>query len=98
MNELIEFLRARLDEDEYIAEQLEPTGATARLGDHVESERLILDLHEWRLVEGRDGDGMEREGWFCRTCWGEDRYPCTTLRLLAAPYSDHPNYREEWKP
>jgi hypothetical protein len=23
---------------------------------------------------------------------------CTTLRLLALPYADHPDYREEWKP
>jgi hypothetical protein len=25
-------------------------------------------------------------------------YPCTTLRLLALPYADHPDYREEWRP
>jgi hypothetical protein len=24
--------------------------------------------------------------------------PCLTVRLLAAPYDDHPDYREEWRP
>jgi hypothetical protein len=24
--------------------------------------------------------------------------PCETLRLLALPYADHPDYREEWRP
>jgi uncharacterized protein DUF6221 len=25
-------------------------------------------------------------------------YPCPTLRALAAPYADHPDYRDEWRP
>lgn len=25
-------------------------------------------------------------------------YPCPTLRVLALPYSHHPDYREEWAP
>ncbi|MGP4085473.1 DUF6221 family protein [Streptomyces sp. KR55] len=25
-------------------------------------------------------------------------FPCPTLRLLALPYADHPDYREEWRP
>lgn len=30
----------------------------------------------------------------------EDQYPqiCPTLRLLALPYADHRDYREEWRP
>jgi hypothetical protein len=24
-------------------------------------------------------------------------YPCDTLRVLALPYADHPDYREEWR-
>ncbi len=24
-------------------------------------------------------------------------YPCPTLSLLALPYADHPDYREEWR-
>lgn len=31
---------------------------------------------------------------------GHDKHelPCPTLRLLARPYADHPDYREEWRP
>jgi hypothetical protein len=28
----------------------------------------------------------------------EGTYPCETVRLLAAVWNDHPDYREEWKP
>ncbi|MFF7130415.1 DUF6221 family protein [Streptomyces sp. NPDC008240] len=41
---------------------------------------------------------------FCTTCHVEDGViessgqPCETLRLLALPYVNHPDYREEWKP
>jgi hypothetical protein len=31
--------------------------------------------------------GPDAQGW-----------PCQTLRLLALPYADHPDYRPEWKP
>lgn len=34
------------------------------------------------------------ECWVCRY---ED-YPCTTLRLLASPWADHPGYQSGWKP
>jgi hypothetical protein len=26
------------------------------------------------------------------------RFPCPTMRLLALPYADHPDYRQEWTP
>lgn len=29
---------------------------------------------------------------------GDDCPECATLRLLAAVYADHPDYRQEWKP
>lgn len=37
-----------------------------------------------------------------RGVWAEDRHadpwPCQTLRALASPWSDHPDYRAEWAP
>jgi hypothetical protein len=33
----------------------------------------------------------------CRSCFGEDAWPCTALRVLAAPYARHPAYRSEWQ-
>lgn len=65
----------------------------ARVLREVEAKRRILDLHK----VGRYGE--------CETCdvgaqscgccgWGES--PCDTVRLLALPYADQPNYRQEW--
>jgi hypothetical protein len=38
----------------------------------------------------------KREGY--QEEWDDDDWPCATIRLLAAVYSDHPGYREEWAP
>ncbi|MGC0416353.1 DUF6221 family protein [Embleya sp. AB8] len=41
--------------------------------------------------------------YYCGVCqWDDGRiigdYPCRTISHLAAPHSDHPNYRAEWAP
>ncbi len=74
------------------------------------AKRRLLDLHkmvtedysgEWWTNRG---DSHVRTGCDdCRHCGvdGQDYIadgPCSTLRLLALPYSDHPDYREEWRP
>jgi len=53
-----------------------------------------------------DGYGL---GAYCQVCapcdadgnpdvYDDTHWPCPTLRLLALPYADHPDYREEWRP
>jgi Family of unknown function (DUF6221) len=50
----------------------------------IDTKRQIIDLHS--------GDNDE----LCQS--GNYVYePCPTLRLLALPYADHPDYRDEWK-
>ena len=44
--------------------------------------RAVLDLHRPVVVEGRNGDGDEREGVGCGSCLLED-YPCPTAKELA---------------
>ena len=88
MNDLTEFLRARLDEDE--AADLHERKCSAgyygapctcgwryRKVREIEAKRAILDDHE-------SEDGPYFSG----------SYPA--LRRLAAIYSDHPDYRPEW--
>ncbi|MGW1154489.1 DUF6221 family protein [Streptomyces rubiginosohelvolus] len=70
----------------------------ARTLREVEAKRQLLDEHQ----DVNDGS--------CGTCvdgkWGypthgggsPQSYPCRTLRLLALPYSDHPEYEEAWRP
>ncbi|MFJ9448175.1 DUF6221 family protein [Kitasatospora sp. NPDC101235] len=54
----------------------------------VAAKRRILDQH--RGLESMTGPN-------CSTCCIES-WPCPTLRLLALPYANHPDYRPEWAP
>lgn len=95
MSDLIKFLRARLDEDEAAAETWRERDL--RPLREVEAKRAILAEHasddHW-CARPPDPDWVVYEGGerLVRT------YPCGTLRTLAAIYSDHPDYQQEWKP
>jgi len=98
---LTEFLLARIAEDEAVArwgrlvdDPSDPDSATkilrwdhARLIAEREVKRRIVALHS--AESGQHPD-------FC----GHDlrELPCPTLRFLALPYADHPDYQPEWKP
>lgn len=66
----------------------------ARVLAECEAKRRIVALH---ANEG-EADGLS----YCATC--EDRYvhdaadwPCPSIRPLALPYSDHEDFKEEWR-
>jgi hypothetical protein len=71
---------------------------SARLLAECKAKRRIVEEHP----DINDGD--------CGTCvhgqWGypahggalPERWPCPTLRFLALPYADHPDYEEGWRP
>ncbi|MFR0354157.1 DUF6221 family protein [Streptomyces sediminimaris] len=73
-------------------------GVPTRAEAHLNAVRQLLDEHH----DTNDGD--------CAACvdgqWGypthggstPQRFPCRTLRLVAAPYAGRPGYREEWRP
>ncbi|HEX4818498.1 MAG TPA: DUF6221 family protein [Nonomuraea sp.] len=72
----------------------------ARALREVEANRRIIQLH--RGVPYRQYDPPHL---ICLECSSrdDDHYhvtdaPCETLRLLALPYSDHEDYRAEWRP
>lgn len=130
MSGLVEFLRARLDEDEAkaapLARPVEKQGlvdwpaAIAALGPgwygylvrhrpdrilrEVAAKRRIVDAHpiDDDLSEYARSCGVGLS-FGCGVCheWDGvvtgDGY-CGTLRLLAAPYSDHPDYNPDWAP
>lgn len=140
MDELVQFLRDRLDEDERTALAATPgpweqsgigdygwtvsfsrPGAgveaedsdqgradaahiarhdPARVLAEVEAKRRMLDEHKPARPEY-----LPRRELGCLTCttaqaWDEkaNEANCLTLRLLALPYADHPDYCEEWRP
>lgn len=62
-----------------------------------EAKRRIIEIHYDR-GEGRGcGRCATAAGGSDGFVWVEpDAWPCDTLRVLAAPYSDHPDYDPEW--
>jgi Family of unknown function (DUF6221) len=100
-----EFLAARIDEDEVLAQA---PRRSARLLREVEAKRKILALHPLTVTKvaqpefdpftgDRIPDSYEVT---CETCgWASDNPAsgCATLRALAAVYSSNPDYDPAWK-
>lgn len=102
---LTEFLLARIAEDERDADSWRRTEAFLAYptveGDFLidpkpwlrvlaecEAKRRIVELHH--RVKPLFG------GWSCGICLDNGGVDCRTLRALALPYADHPDYRDEW--
>ena len=76
----------------------------ARALREVAAKRAILAAHGPDPIDKFGGIAKPR----CLVClagrdgyeelWVADSWPCLTLRLLAAVYSDHPDYQQEWAP
>ena len=60
------------------------------------ADQIRAECEAKRRILARHGDEATESG--CPTCWWDDADHCPTLRILAAVYADHPDYREEWKP
>lgn len=103
--DIADFLRARLDEDEWTA-QAAKDAAVKRT--HYRADMLSAcdrDLRDVdakrRILAGHRGSGVT-----CPRCSlgiedGEVVYeldPCTTVRLLALRYEEHRDYDPAWKP
>lgn len=77
----------------------------------IAAKRAILDVHKIYVEGKRESPNIKySETWKpdvgCVNCdWDNDcaaiednGYPCETVKLLASVYSDHPDYRQEWRP
>lgn len=109
-NGLVHFLIARIAEDEKIAYPATYEGCFIDEGeewllpflDQFSGDRMLAECKAKRaIIADHPQDPYHTAD--CNRC--EDRvfdspleWPCPTLRLLAVPYADHPDYREEWRP
>lgn len=76
--------KARFDPDRMLAD--------------IAAKRRILDEHAIEQTRAV-GEGLRVvDVDVCRTCSNKHGVPCLTVRLLAEPYADHPDYQEKWKP
>lgn len=90
MTDLPEFLLARMDwRDEWA--EVAPRGETVERAEAEAVRRIVYDAR----------DVLDPPfGWLGRAFvrfWLKGQVE-QTLRTLALPYADHPDYREEWRP
>lgn len=106
---LVEFLLERIVDDEAAAEEWNAVITGSPIGDwiHEVRRRVLADCEAKRRVVALHPAKERREWYECAVCFDPDTapgdydfedWPCPTLRLLALPYADHPDYDEAWRP
>ena len=96
---IVEFLEARIAEDEKRAHYYDPLGASigpARLLAECQAKRAIINLHDQTGERWTGFPRADQQEHYC--IHDQQPAPCPTLRVLASVYADHSDYREEWKP
>ncbi|MEU9310841.1 DUF6221 family protein [Streptomyces sp. NPDC048256] len=129
--ELVDFLRARLDEDEAAARGLlddkrpgraerwkfcddgaiRDTGRGRSLrvkftwapeADHIarhDPARVLAEVDAKRRLLAIHRPYVDESDQACLGCAGGIMFSsCPVVRLLALPYADHPDHREDWRP
>jgi hypothetical protein len=84
----------------------------ARVLAECEAKRRIVEMHSKTATSWLNADGKlaypDRAGvLYCELCSFHEQYegfndyeepwPCPTLRILALPYADHPDFKPEWR-
>lgn len=68
----------------------------------IDAKRRVLALHGGVILHGGPGAKYYDTTTVCKSCeppqFAENAWPCPTLRLLALPYRDHPDYQPAWAP
>lgn len=103
-NTITEFLEARIAEDDQLARHLNLLGDPLdnRMVAECAAKRATIAEHEpadYSKLEMESPNACSRCGVYLgmgEWDWIEDSYPCKTLRSIAAIYSDHEDYRQEW--
>ena len=85
MSDIAAFLRTR---HRHVAPEVR-AGAEAALALHTPAP-LTLDERDTAAAEGRDVD----DRWCPIGVW--ETWPCRTVRLLAAPFAQHPSFDPAW--
>lgn len=85
-------------------------GADAALIAAHDPARVLADLAAKQAILARHQPDDDPDGPQCTTCWGAGEldatgsnagefpgFPCDTLKLLAGPYTEHPDYDSAWR-
>jgi hypothetical protein len=99
--DLSKFLLARIAEDE--SRVSEHGGRVAHADALIQPGRLLYECTAKRMIVAVHSIGPATPSTggtassVARCAHDRTRYPCLTLRALALPYADHPDYRLEWR-
>jgi hypothetical protein len=101
MTGLREFILARIAEDESRVRDLgggvahgDALMSPARLFYECTAKRMIVAVHSISPAAPSTDDAARQRD---RCAHDGTLYPCLTLRALALPYADHPDFRVEWR-
>ena len=107
-DDLVQFLRDRLDEDAEGAHNIHDRQSDAYLDGDCICEypaRVLAEVEakRWLLAqyvehERMDRETFEAEGQHARSLVSLRAAYLDAVRALASVYTDHPDYREEWRP
>lgn len=88
---LSDFLLARIAEDENRVRNF--GGVTAQADPLMNPTRALYECTAKRMIVAIHSVSPATQ----RCAHDKTRYPCLTLRALALPYADHPDFRVEWR-
>lgn len=88
---LSDFLLARIAEDEAHVRRF--AGGTAGGDALINPTRLLYECTAKRMIVAVHSFSPATH----RCAHDRTRYPCLTLRAVALPYADHPDFRAEWR-
>lgn len=100
-DELVAFLRARLDENEWAARAAKDAAAKRthyRASMMASTDRELRDVEAKRAVVSAYAEVAANDVNEVEYAHGWANALGFTVRQLAATYADHPNYRDEWRP
>lgn len=96
---IIEFLEARIAEDEQQTTKHLPALSSHGLGDY--GLRVLAECRAKRALTSLHSLTTYRTQEVCGSCgdWWDGSpidYPCDTIKIVAAVYADRPDYQEDW--
>ena len=99
MSDVVDFLWARIHEDEVRAHRLQTTGgeslwSATRVLAECDAKRQLLELASSYRVPGSDDEADD--AYQRRSLTDTEGLAATLLSALVLPYADHPEYQEEW--
>lgn len=99
MTTLAEFLTARLDAEyqawsggTWLATRADFSKLAAHMLADIVAKRRIVELHS----NGHECSQYDHHGEIDACTYSHDFEDCSTLRLLALPFADHPDYQQGW--